>query len=126
MSRHWTLGLLTYGPFALALIAWAGQILLWRRQKPGWMTLLALGLFGASASLAAWTFFSYDFRLSSNQAPWRDPEILNFGLLFFPVLVEMILAFGAILRGAPKSMMAMVGIGSLPLLFLSVMAVGAF
>ncbi len=89
------------------------------------MTVLTLSLFVASASLAAWTFFYYDFRPPSYQPPWRDPEISNFALLLFPVLVEMVLAFGAILRGAPKSMMAMVEIGSFPLLYLSVIAVGA-
>jgi hypothetical protein len=55
------------------------------------MTLLALGLFGASASVAAWTFFYYDFRPPSNLQPWEDTEILNFGVLMLPVLAGMLL-----------------------------------
>jgi hypothetical protein len=42
-----------------------------------------------------------------------------------PVLVEMLLALGAVLRGAPKWLMAIVQIGSLPLLYLSFMVAGA-
>jgi hypothetical protein len=41
------------------------------------------------------------------------------------VLVGMLLALGAVLRGAPKWLMAMVDIGSLPLLYLSFRAAGA-
>jgi hypothetical protein len=68
MSRHWTLGLLTCGPFALALAAWAGQFWMCRKQKPGTMTLAALGIFGATALLAVWNFFYYDFRPPSRPA----------------------------------------------------------
>jgi hypothetical protein len=125
MNSHWTTGLLTCGPFVLALAAWASQFWMWRRQKPGSMTLAALGIFSASASLAAWTFFYYDFRPPSNPPPWQDSEIFVIALLLLPVMVAMLFALGAVLRGAPKWLMAMVEIGSLPLLFLSCMAIGA-
>ncbi len=89
------------------------------------MTLTALGIFSASASLAMWTFFYYDFRPPSNLPPWQDPEIFFMAILLLPVLVGMLFALGAVLRGAPKWLMAAVEIGLLPLLFLSCMAIGA-
>jgi hypothetical protein len=125
MSRHWTLGLLACGPLALALATWVGQFWMWRKQKPGKMTLAALGIFGATAAVAVWNFFYYGFMPPSNLPPWKDSEILNFGVLMLSVLVGMLLALGAVLRGAPKWLMAMVEIGSLPLLYLSFMAAGA-
>jgi hypothetical protein len=89
------------------------------------MALIALVLFSGCAVAAVCNFLYFSWRASSNLPPWQDSEILNFGVLFLPVLVAMLFALGAVLRGAPKWPMALIGIGSLPLLFLSVMAVGA-
>jgi hypothetical protein len=125
MSRHWTLGLLTCGPLLPASTTWASQLWMWRKQRPRTMTLVALGIFGATTLFAAWNFFYYDFRPPSNLPPWKDSEILNFGVLFPPVVTAMLLGLGAVLRGAPKWLIAVVEIGLLPLLFLSFMAAGA-
>jgi hypothetical protein len=78
MSRHWTLGLLACGPLALALATWVGQFWMWRKQKPGKMTLAALGIFGATAAVAVWNFFYYGFMPPSNLPPWKGLRNIEF------------------------------------------------
>lgn len=115
--------LLTCGPFLLVLAAWTR---LYRaRQWPKPIALIALGIVSANAALAAGTFLYYEFRPPSHLPPWEDPEILNLALLSLLSPIGMIVGFVAAVRGAPKWLICIVEIASLPLLVVGVMASNA-
>jgi hypothetical protein len=116
--------LLNCGPFALAVAAWTK---LYRaRQWPRALALIALGIVSANAALAAGTFLFYESRPPSRFVPpWQDPETLQFGLLFFLAPVDMILGVLAGLRRAPKWLVCVVEIASLPLLVVGFFATAA-
>jgi hypothetical protein len=114
--------LLTCGPFVLALAAWTK--LYWARQWPRPIALVALGIVSVNAALAASTFLYYDFR-PSPLPPWQNPQILTLGLLFLLAPIGMIVGFVAAVRGAPKWLICIVEIASVPLLMVGVMASNA-
>ena len=114
--------LLTCGPFVLALAAWTK--LYWARQWPRPIALVALGIVSANAALAAGTFLYYDFS-PSPLPPWQNPQILTLGLLFLLAPIGMIVGFVAAIRGAPKWLICIVEIASVPLLVVGVMASNA-
>lgn len=94
-------------------------VVLYRRQHA--KTLLpigfvALGFATANALLAAGTFAYYELRPSGFGPPWEDPEILHLALLFLLAPVAMVLGFVAAVRGAPKWLMGLVELASVPLL----------
>lgn len=87
------------------------------------MALLALGIASANAVLACGTFLYYEFRPSPHFVPpWQDPEILRLGLLFLLAPAAMILGVVAGVRGAPKWLIGIVEIASLPLFIIGIMA----
>jgi hypothetical protein len=115
--------MLTCGPLVLTLFAWAK--LYWERQRrsPHALTLVALGMVSANAALAATTFLYYELKPPSHfLPPWQDPEILQLGILFLLAPIGMILGFVAGLRGAPKWLILVVEIASVPLLVVGFMA----
>jgi len=73
--------------------------------------------------LACATFSYYALRpLSHFLPPWLDPEILQFALLVLLAPIGMILGVVAGVRGAPKWLVGIVEIASLPLLVVGMMA----
>jgi len=120
MIQHLTLILLTCGPLALTLFGWTR---LYRtRTQPNTLALVALGIVTANAAFAAWTCLYYTLRPTPYLPPWKDPEILNFGLLFLFAPIGMILgAISAGRRNAPRWLIALMEIASLPLLLLGIM-----
>lgn len=121
MIQHIILGLLACGPLALTLFGWTR---LYRtRSRPNALALVALGIVTASATFAAWTYLYYTLRPTPWLPPWKDPEILNFALQFLLAPIGMILgAISAGRRNAPRWLIAIMEIASLPLLFLGIMA----
>lgn len=121
MIQHLILILLTCGPLALALFGW---VRLYRtRSRLNALALVALGIVTANATFAAWTCLYYTLRPTAWLPPWKDPEILNFGLLFLFAPIGMILgAISAGRRNAPRWLIAIMEIASLPLLLLGIMA----
>jgi len=111
--------LLTCGPFVLALAAWTK--LSWARKWPGPIALIALGIVSANAALATGAFLYYEFR-PSPLPPWQNPQILTLGLLWLLAPVGMIAGFVAAVRGAPKWLICIVEIASVPLLVVGLMA----
>jgi len=123
MNGRLTLYMLTCGPLVLTLIAWAK--LHWQRQRqpPNALALVALGMASANAALAATTFLYYELRPPSHFVPpWQDPEILQLGLLLLLAPIGMILGVVAGVRGAPKWLVVVVEIASVPLLIVGFMA----
>jgi len=124
MIHQLILILFTCGPLALTIFGW---VRLYRtRSGTNALALVALGVVTANATFAAWTCLYYTFLPTPWLPPWKDPEILNFGLLFLFAPVGMIL--GAIAGGrrtAPRWLVALMEIASLPLLFLGIMASAA-
>jgi hypothetical protein len=115
MSSRFILYIVTCGPLLLTLAAWMRLYLAPRDQRHA-LALLALGIASANAALACGTLLYYEFRpLSHFLPPWQDPEILHLGLLFLLAPVEMILGVVAGVQGAPKWLMGIVEIASLPL-----------
>lgn len=122
MSGRVTLYMLTCGPLVLTLIAWAKVY--WKRQRQPLhaLALVALGMASANATLAATTFLYYESRPPSQLPPWQDPEILQLGLLFLLAPIGMILGVVAGVCGAPKWLIVVVEIASVPLLVVGFMA----
>ena len=111
--------LLSCGPFVLTLAAW---IRLFRgSQWPRPIALVALGIVSANAAFATYTFLYYHFK-SYSLPPWKDPVILNFGLLFLLAPIGMIAGSIAGGRGAPKWLVWTVEIASVPLLLIGFLA----
>jgi len=126
MTRQVIPYMLTCGPFVLALGAWMKLYWARRGKWPNALALLALGFVTANAALAAGTFLYYEFRPPSHfLPPWQDPEILQLALLFLLAPIAMILGVVAGVRGAPKWLVCIVEIASVPLLLLGVMASNA-
>jgi hypothetical protein len=123
MSRDITLYVLTCGPLILIIAAWIR--IYWERQRrpPHALGLLALGIVSANAAFSAATFLYYEWRPPSHfLPPWQDPKILDLGLLFLLSPIGMILGLIAAVRGAPRWLIWIVEIGSLPLLAVGLMA----
>lgn len=117
--------LLTCGPSVLTLAAWIRLYWTRQRQRPHPIALIALGIVSANALLAAGTFLYYKFRPSVFLAPWQDPEILTLGWLFLLAPIGMIVGLFAAARRAPKWLIFIVEIASVPLLVIGFMAVAA-
>jgi hypothetical protein len=123
MNGRLTLFMLTCGPLLLTAMAWVK--LYWERQRqpPHALALAALGMVSANAVLAAATFLYYESRPSAHfLPPWQDPEVLQLGLLFLLAPISMILGVVAGVRGAPKWLIVVVEIASVPLVMVGFMA----
>ena len=93
-----------------------------QRQSPHPLALVALGIVSANGALAAGTFLYYELRPPSHLPPWQDTEILQLGLLFLLAPVGMILGVVAGIQGAPKWLICIVEIASVPLFVVGLMA----
>lgn len=115
---------LTCGPLVVTIAAWTR--LYQQHQKRHALGWVALGMLTLNASFAAATFLYYEFRPPSHFLPaWQDPEILQLGFLFLLAPVGMIPGVVAGVRGAPKWLICVVEIASLPLLAVGLMASAA-
>lgn len=125
MTQRLILYLFTCGPFALTLAGWIR--LCWTGQWPRPVGLAALGTSAATAAYATWICLYYTLRPPNpSLPPWRDPQILDFGLLFLLAPIGMILGLiTAGKRAGPGWLIWVVEIASVPLLFLGVMASSA-
>jgi hypothetical protein len=76
-------------------------------------------------TLSAWTkltFLYYQFRPSPSWLPpWQDPQILTLSLLCLLAPIGMILGVVAGVSGAPKWLICIVEIASVPLLVVGLM-----
>ena len=117
---------LTCGPLVITIAAWT-RLYQKRQGRQHALGLVALGVVTANAAFAAATFLYYELRPPSHfLPPWQDPEILQLGLLFLLAPISMILGVVAGVLGAPKWLMVVVEIASLPLLAVGLMASAAF
>jgi hypothetical protein len=117
------LSMFTCGPLVLTLFAWTKLYWARERQWPDAVALVALGIVSANAALAAGTFLYYQLKPSPFWRPaWEDPQILTLGLLFLLAPVGMILGVVAGIRGAPKWLVCVVEVASVPLLVVGLMA----
>lgn len=106
----------------IALCAWMKVYWVPRNQRHV-LALLALSIASVNAALACGTFLYYELRPSRIfLPPWQDPETLQLGLLFLFSPVAMILGIIAGARGAPKWLIAVVEIVSLPLFIVGIIA----
>jgi hypothetical protein len=105
--------LLTCGPFILTLAAWIKTCRIRPLADP--LTWAALVIVTANAVLAAGTYVWYEFR-PTHLPPWKDPAVLQLALLFFTVPIGMVVGLVAVVRGAPKWLIILLEIASLPLL----------
>jgi len=125
MNGRFILYILTCGPLLLTLAAWMRLYWAPRDQRHA-LALLALGIASANAALACGTFLYYELRpLSHFLPPWQDPEILQLGLLFLLAPIGMILGVVAGVRSAPKWLIGIVELASLPLFVVGIMASSA-
>jgi hypothetical protein len=84
--------------------------------------LVALGIVSANAVFAAWNFLYYHLRPTPELPPWKDPQILNFGLLFLTAPCGMIVGFIAGLRGTSWWLVGVMLAASLPMLVVGLLA----
>lgn len=122
MNARFLLYILTCGPFVIALAAWVKLYYSPQNQRHT-LALLALSIASANAVLGCGTFLYYEFRPPAHfLPPWQDPEILQLSLLFLLAPIAMIFGIVAGVRGAPKWVVGVVEIVSLPLFVLGMMA----
>src|SRR5579864_3015471 len=122
MSGRAILYILTCSPLVLIFAAWVKVF--WAREW-NWrnaFALIALSIVTANAIYGAGTFLYYESGPTSHLPPWNDPEILDLGLLSLLAHVGMILGGVAAFMGAPKWLICIVEIASLPLLIVGIMA----
>jgi hypothetical protein len=123
MAQRLILCLLTCGPLALTLAAWAKLYRTWHDQRPRVLALVGLGVVSFNSAFAAATFLYYSLRPPSpSLPPWQDPEILNLGLLSLLAPIGMIFGCVAAAMGAPQWLVWAVLIASVPLLVVGVFA----
>jgi hypothetical protein len=125
MTSRFIPWLLTCVPLVLAIAAW---VELYRRRKKSTLSpvvFVALGLASANALLAASEFTYYEFRPAHFVAPWNDPQILALASLFLLAPAAMIAGAVAAARGAPKWLICIVEIASIPLLIIGFFASAA-
>ena len=115
--------LLTFGSLGFALGAWAIFFLTWRRRKAATPALIALIITTLNAAFAAGLSVHFHLHPTSPRLPpWRDPEILDFGLFFFLAPIGMTVAGVAGFRGASKWLVSVLELALLPLLLLGIAA----
>jgi len=123
MTGQLVLYMLTCGPLVLTLAAWTRLYWARQRQWPNAFALLALGIVSANTVFAAGTFLHYQFRPSLTfLPPWQDPQILTLGLLGLLAPIGMILGVVAGVHGAPKWLICIMEIASVPLFVVGIMA----
>jgi len=123
MTSRFVLYLMTCGPLVLTFAAWMRVYWVRRKQTTHAFGLLALGFASANAILAAGTFLYYELSPPAHfLPPWKDPEILQLGIVGFLALIPMALGVVAAILGAPKWLIGIVEIASLPLFVIGVMA----
>ena len=117
--------LFSCGPLALTIAAWVGLWWVRDQQRPR-LAVIALGIVTANATFAACTYGYYLMHPPSDSLPpWKDPQILNFGLLFLLAPIGMILGGIAATRGTAKWLIFVIEAASLPLLVLGFFASAA-
>jgi hypothetical protein len=85
--------------------------------------LIALSVVTANATFAAGTYFYYHLHPpSSSLPPWKDPQILNFGLLFLLAPIGMIVGGIAATKGTSKWLIWLLELASAPLVVLGFFA----
>ncbi|MGA9804119.1 MAG: hypothetical protein WBQ46_12800, partial [Terriglobales bacterium] len=89
------------------------------------VALIALGIASANAALAAGEFLRYEFRPPSQLPPWEDSQVLTLAMLFLLAPIGMIVGFFALARRAPKWLICIVEIASVPLLVVGFFASAA-
>jgi hypothetical protein len=117
--------LFSCGPLALTIAAWIG--LSWVRGLQRLrLAIIALSIVTANATFAAGTYAYYRVHPPSpSLPPWRDPQILNFGLLFLFAPIGMIVGGIAATRGTAKWLILILEVASIPLLVLGFFAAAA-
>ena len=110
-----TLWILTCSPLALMLAAWGVAFWRWHERRPKSIALIALLLATANAAYAAGIAACYRFQ-ASPLAPWKDPQTLSLASLFALAAAVMIVGFVALAEEAPKWLVVLVELSSLPLL----------
>jgi hypothetical protein len=113
------------GPSLVVMATWVATLVQVQRIQVRPITWVALGVVTANAFWASYIYFFYRLHPSPWQAPWRDPQILNYALLFLMAPIGMLLTFVAAARGAPKWLFWALELSSAPLLLIGFLATGA-
>ena len=117
--------LFSCGPLVLALAAWIGLRWVRVQQRPR-LAVVTLGIVTANATFATWVYVYYRLHApSASLPPWKDPQILDFGLLFLLAPIGMIVGGIAASRGTAKWLVWVLEVASIPLLVLGFFASAA-
>jgi hypothetical protein len=107
------------------IAAWVALYWVRDRQRPR-LAVIALSIVSANAMFAAGTYVYYSrYPTSPSLPPWKDPQILNFGLLFLLAPIGMIVGGVAATRGTEKWLIWVLEVASIPLLVLGFFASAA-
>jgi hypothetical protein len=117
--------LFSCGPLALTIAAWVGLFWVRNHQRPR-LAIIALSIVTANAMFATGTYAYYRLHPPSpSLPPWKDPQILNFGLLFLLAPIGMVVGGVAATRGTSKWLILILEVASIPLLVLGFFASAA-
>jgi hypothetical protein len=110
------------GPLALTTAAWVGLCWVRGQQRPR-LAVIALSIVTSNAAFAAGTYAYYLVHPPSpSLPPWRDPQILNFGLLILLAPIGMVVGGVAAICGTAKWLILVIELASIPLLVLGFFA----
>ena len=119
------ISLFSCGPLAVMIATWVGLSRVRDHQRPRLATI-ALSIVTANSMFAAFTYAYYRVHPPSpSLPPWKDPQILNFGLLFLLAPIGMIVGGIAATRGTAKWLILVLEVASIPLLVLGFFASAA-
>ena len=117
--------LFTCGPVVLMFAAWITVWVRRKRERTTFLGAIALAIATANAVLAAGTVLYHDVMPAPSLPPWKNPEILNLGLLFLSAPIGFVVAMWAVSRGAPRWLTWMIGLGSVQLTIVGLFASAA-
>lgn len=119
--------LLTFGPLLITLFGWFQVVLQRERGWPRTSALAALAVTTANALIASWIVLYYAIHPTPPKVPpWEDPQVLDLGMQFLLAPVGIVLGIVAGTRGAPKWLVAVVEVASIPLCVIGFFATVSF
>jgi hypothetical protein len=118
MERSEVIPLFSCGSLVLTIAAWVGLSWVRAHQRPR-LAIVALSIVTANATFATGTYVYYRLHPPSpSLPPWKDPQILNFGLLILLAPIGMIVGGIAATCGTSKWLTLVLELASIPLLVL--------
>ena len=115
--------LLTFGPLLIIVFGWFRVAV---QREHGWpraSAFIALSVATANALISSGVVLYYAIHpVPPHVPPWEDGQILYLSLQLLSAPVAMLIGLGALIRGAPKWLVVVVEIASIPMCVIGFLA----